>query len=189
MPLKKFWGIGTFVLTICLLPGRAALTQNSAKRSSEMERSVRTIVHVDRAQYSRNDSMRIFAFIQNAGDAPIYVDRRMFWTGLGGGLQLEIVDEHGRHLPSRLFSDALMPPIDEADSSVLIRLEEGFFYGSSVSLKVSDFFPEPGKYSIRVTYKSRLRKESVQSQLQKLPALWEDTPPIPSEAIWIVVTN
>jgi len=38
--------------------------------------------------------------------------------------------------------------------SILIRLDEGFFYGTSVNLLVKDFFSKPGRYSIRVMYKS-----------------------------------
>jgi hypothetical protein len=113
----------------------------------------------------------------------------MFWTGFGGGLQLDIVDDTGRHLPARFLSDAIVPPPMEGDASILVRLDGGFFYGTFVNLVVKDFFPEPGRYSIRVIYKSWLRKEFVAPQLRNLPAIWEDSPEIPSEPVWINVTS
>lgn len=71
--------------------------------------------------------------------------------------------------------------------SVLLRLENGYFYGTWVGLLVKDFFPKPGKYSIRVNYKSMIGKEFVAPQLRNLPALWEDTPEIDSNTVWIEV--
>jgi hypothetical protein len=147
------------------------------------------MVHTNRGTYSLGDSVEISASLQNNGDAPVYIDRRMFWTGFGGGLELIISDEHGKYLPARFLSDAIMPPPAESDVSILIRLDQGFFYGASVNLVAKDFFPQPGKYSIRVIYKSWLRKDSVASQLRGLPVLWEDTPQIPSEPVWISVTQ
>ncbi len=140
----------------------------------------------DHVKYSLSESVKLNASLQNTGDAPTYVDRR---TGLGGGLKLEISDERGKHIPARVLSDAIMPPPKEEDTSILIRLDEGFFYGTSVNLLVKDFFPKPGRYSIRVIYKSLLRKEFVAPQLRDLPATWADTPQIASAPVWIDVTQ
>jgi hypothetical protein len=74
-------------------------------------------------------------------------------------------------------------------SSVLIRLDQGFFYGTGLDLPVKDHFSKAGRYSIRVIYKSWLRKEFVAPQLRDLPALWADTPQIASEPVWIDVTQ
>lgn len=152
-------------------------------------RPVSVLIWTDRAKYSLRDGIKVNAALQNNGDEPTYVDRRMFWTGFGGGLDLEIRDEQGKPLPARFFSDVLMPPPMEGDTSILIRLEPGFFYGSYVQLKVKDFFPKPGRYSLRVGYKSWLRKETVASQFRDLPALWADTPQIISEPVWIDVNS
>jgi hypothetical protein len=133
--------------------------------------------------------VKVNAALQNNSDKPVYVDRRMFWTGFGGGLKLEIRDEQGKSLPARALSDAIMPPPKEGDASILIPLDEGFLYGTSVNLLVKDFFPKPGRYSIRVIYKSWLRKEFVAPQLRDLPAVWADTPEIVSEPVWIDVTQ
>jgi hypothetical protein len=147
------------------------------------------VVWTDQGKYSSGNSVKVNAALQNNGDKPVYVDRRMFWTGFGGGLKLEIRDEQGKSLPARALSDAIMPPPKEGDTSILVPLDEGFLYGTSVSLLVKDFFPKPGRYSIRVIYKSWLRKEFVASQLRDLPALWADTPEIVSEPVWIDVTQ
>src|SRR5437870_9055334 len=113
----------------------------------------------------------------------------MFWGGYGGGLKLEISDEHGKPVPARILSDAIMPPPKEGDPSILIRLDEGFFYGTWVSFSVKDFLPKPGKYSIRVIYKSWLRKELVAAQFRGLPAIWADTPQIASAPVSIDVAQ
>jgi hypothetical protein len=81
-----------------------------------------------------------------------------------------------------------MPPPKEGDQSILVRLDPGFLYGSYVLLKVEDFFPKPGRYSLRVAYKSWLHKDAVIPQFRDLPALWAETPEIISEPVWIDIT-
>ena len=168
--------------------GSVLLSQTAVQRDA-MSSSIEVIAHTDRAKYSIADSIKISASLENRGSAPVYIDRRMFWTGLSGGLKLDIVDEHGKHLPARFLSDAMMPPPHEGDLSILVRLDSGFFYGTSVNLIAKDFFAKPGRYSIRIIYKSWLHKDSVAPELRALPALWEDTPQIPSEPVWIDITQ
>ena len=96
-------------------------------RVREMSDSVRVVVQTDKTTYSMGNSMKISAALHNVGDAPIYIDRRMFWTGIGGGLEVEILDAYGTHLPARFLSDAIMPPPEPDDASILIRLDDGFF--------------------------------------------------------------
>jgi hypothetical protein len=150
---------------------------------------ISVVVSTDRARYSLADNIKISVFLENTSQSVIYVDQRMFWTGLSGGLALYFADEHGSHVPAHVLSDAMMPPPPENDTSILVRLEPGFFYGTSIGLVLKDFFAKPGKYSIRVTYKSMLPKELVAPQLRDLPALWMDTPPITSDPIWIDVAQ
>jgi hypothetical protein len=129
------------------------------------------------------------AALQNEGDETLYIDRRIFWGGLGGGLKLGIMDEHGKDLPARLaLSDAPMPPPKEGDTSFLIRLEPGYLYGTYVFLKSQDFFPKSGKYALRVAYGSSLLKETVAPEFRNLPVLWAHSPIIESKPIWITVT-
>jgi hypothetical protein len=165
-----------------------AVSQSIGKKDIVLS-AINVVVRTDRPRYSLSDNIKISAFLVNTGDSVIYVDRRMFWTGLSGGLALYIADEHGNHVPAQFLSDAMMPPPPENDTSILVRLEPGFFYGTSVGLVLKDFFTKPGRYSIRVTYKSMLPKELVAQQLRDLPALWMDTPPITSEPIWIDVVQ
>lgn len=104
-------------------------------------------------------------------------------------MKLEISDEQGKPVPAHVLSDAIMPPPKERDTSILIRLDEGFFYGTWVNLSVRDFFHKHGRYSIRVIYKSWLRKEFVAPPLRDLPAIWSDTPQIVSEPVWIDISQ
>jgi len=155
--------------------------------TSSAAQPVSLVVWTDQGKYSLGNSVKVNAALQNNSDKPVYVDRRMFWTGFGGGLKLEIRDEQGKSLPARALSDAIMPPPKEGDTSILIPLDEGFLYGTSVSLLVKDFFPKPGRYSIRVIYKSWLRKEFVAPQLRDLPALWAESPEIASQPVWVEI--
>ena len=157
--------------------------------ASSVAGPIKVVVWTDRGKYSLHESVKLSVSLQNTGDTPIYVDRRMFWTGYGGGLKLEISNEEGKPLPARALSDGIMPPPKDGDTSILLRLDEGFFYGTSVNLLVKDFFPAPDRYSIRVIYKSWLRKEFVTPQLRDLPALWADAPEIASEPVWIHVVQ
>lgn len=151
--------------------------------------AVTLIVRTDRTSYKPGDYVNVSAALQNNTDKTLYVDRRMFWTGYGGGLKLEIRDEEGKALPAHLLSDAIMPPPKPGDLSILVPVDQAFFYGTSATFPVKDFFPKAGKYSIRVAYKSWLRKQFVAPQLRDLPALWEDTPAIVSSPVWIEITQ
>lgn len=168
---------------------KMAQSQVSQRTEASTAQPLRLVVWTDQGKYLLRDSVKVNAALQNTGNKPVYVDRRMFWTGFGGGLKLEVRDEQGKSLPVRPLSDAIMPPPKEGDTSILIPLDEGFLYGTSVNLLAKDFFPKPGRYSIRVIYKSWLRKEFVAPQLRDLPALWADTPEIASEPLWIDVTQ
>jgi hypothetical protein len=93
-------------------------------------REVSLIVWTDRTSCSSGDAVKVNAALQNDRDQTMYVDRRIAWIGLGGGLQLEIRNEQGKALPARILSDHPLPPPPEDDTSILIRLEPGFFYGT-----------------------------------------------------------
>lgn len=187
LKLTKTCLLALFSLLVTMNGVGVLLSQTAVQRNAM--NSIEVIAQTDRVKYSIADTIKISASLQNRGSAPVYIDRRMFWTGLSGGLKLDIVDEHGKHLPARFLSDAMMPPPREGDSSILIRLDSGFFYGTSVNLIAKDFFPKPGRYSIRIIYKSWLHKDSVPPDLRDLPALWEDTPQISSELVWIDITQ
>jgi hypothetical protein len=168
---------------------KSSQVSQRAETSSAAQR-IKVTTWTDRGKYSLGDTVRIYVSLQNTGSEEVYIDRRMFWTGLSGGLKLEIDDENGAGLPARLLSDAMMPPPNIEDTSILIPLDEGFFYGTFVNLSVKGFFPKPGKYFISVVYKSMLSKESVAPQLRGLPALWhENTPSIAADPIRIDVTQ
>jgi hypothetical protein len=180
--------LAVFVLFIFLVGAKIAPSQVSQRaQMSNARPPISVVIWTDQAKYRLTDSVKLNASLQNTGDEPLYVDRRMFWGGYGGGLRVVISDEQGKPVPAPILNDAIMPPPKEGDTSILIRLDEGFFYGTWVNLPVKDFFSKPGRYSIRVIYKSWLRKEFVASQLRDLPALWAETPEIPSEQVWMQV--
>jgi hypothetical protein len=160
----------------------------SPENAGESE-SIGVVIWTSQTKYSMSDDVRVNVSLENIGHKPIYVDRRMFWGGLAGGLKIMISDEQGKPVPFPMFPDALMPPPKKGDTSILIRLDEGFFYGTWVNLPAKEWFPQPGRYSIRIIYKSLLHKEFVEPQLRALPAIWADTPPMPSAPVWIDVTH
>ncbi len=180
------------ISAIFLFPTSGETAGSQASRLSHRpapDRRVRMVVYADHEKYSSGDSLTINALLENTGHNQVYVDRRMFWTGLSGGLKLVISDERGHFLPAHPFSDAMMPAPRPEDTSILIPLDSGFLYGTSLRLLVKGFFPKPGRYSIRVIYQSMISKELVAPQLRNLPALWSDTPSIPSDPVWIEVTQ
>lgn len=148
--------------------------------------SVKLVVKADREHYSLQDTIELSVALRNEGDTAIYVDRRMFW-GYGGGLELEIRDQHDKEIPPKLRDDALMPPSAEGDTSVLNRIDPGFFYGRLRKLSLKEYFQAPGNYNIRVRYKSWLRKEEVDTRLRSLPVIWADLPAIESAPISIAI--
>jgi hypothetical protein len=188
--LSSFVGIYPLILPAILLfqVGGETAPYRQAVASSEAPQ-VSLAIWTDRAKYSLRDGIQMNGALQNNGNAPAYVDRRIHWAPAAGSLELEIRDERGKILPAPFLSDALMPPPKEGDTSIFIRLEPGFLYGSYVRLKVKAFFPKPGRYSLRASYKSWLFKESVVPELRELPALWKDSPEIVSEPVWIEVTS
>jgi hypothetical protein len=155
--------------------------------TSSTAQPISVVIRTDHGKYSLADTVKLDVSLQNTGDATAYVDRRMFWGGLAGGLKLEISDEQGKPVPSHVLHDAMMPPPKEGDTSILVRLDSGFFYGTWLDLPVKDSFPKPGRYSLRVIYKSWLRKDFVAPQLRDLPALWADSPEIASQPVWVEI--
>lgn len=185
---NPLWNCPLAVSAILLLQmGSRMLSPSQSTDLPSTSQSVSVVIWTDREQYSLGDTVRLNLSLQNAGEGTVYVDRRMYWGGYGGGLKLVISDEQGKPVPRRMLNDALMPPPKEGDASILIRLEKGYFYGTGLELSVREIFPKPGRYSIRVIYKSWLRREFVAPQLRDLPVIWEDAPDIPSAPIWVAV--
>jgi hypothetical protein len=187
---RFLWIYSIAVFTIFLFPIGVKMESSHVSQRAETSsgaQRISLIIWTDRGKYSLGDSVRVNAALQNNGGEPVYVDRRMFFTGYGGGLELDMEDANGKPITARPFSHAIMPPPQIDDLSILIPLDVGFLYGTSVGLRVKDFFPKPGKYSIRVNYKSMISKEFVAPQLRNLPALWEDTPEIDSDTVWIEI--
>jgi hypothetical protein len=186
----RFFRICAFAIFLFQTGDNAASTRVAQQKATPRPaRAIKVTVCTDHGKYSLNDDVRVNVLLENAGEETIYVDRRMFCCGIGTGLGLDVRDEQGKDVPLPHLQEELMPPPPSEDTSILVRLDAGFFYGRSYYLVARDFFPKPGRYSLRFLYRSRLPKEMVAPQLRDLPALWDDTPSIPSDPVWIEVTR
>jgi hypothetical protein len=184
-------GMVAVVAILFMLPNLRVLAEDGGQHTEAADeaQSIIGVIRTDHPSYSLADTVRLDFSLQNTGDKTVYVDRRMFWGGLAGGLKLVISDQGGKPVPPPILMDALMPPPKEGDTSILIRLDPGFSYGTWMDLPVRKHFYAVGKYSIQVVYQSRLPKESVHPSLRGLPALWADAAQIHSALIWITVTR
>lgn len=181
---------GLVLLSIITLGFGARRQDDSLSgRESKSVHGAKVIVWTNKNRYSLNESVQLEVAIRNEGDAPLYLDRRMFW-GYGAGLLLDIRDEQDKHVAQRVRDDALMPPPMKDDPLPLVRLEEWQFLGTTRLLHITKDFPlKPGKYSIRVKYKSWLYREDFESRFRDLNVMWRDDPAIVSEPVWIEVTR
>ncbi len=172
------------LLFLLLGMGASAVSQRAETPIAAQPISV--VIRTDHEKYSLADTVKLDVLLQNTSDATVYVDRRIFCCGIGSGLELQVRDAQSKRVPLHVIEE-IMPPPGRGDTSILVPLDSGFFYGKSLDLSVKDSFPKPGRYSIRVIYKSWLRKEFVAPQLRGLPALWTETPQIASEPVWIEI--
>jgi hypothetical protein len=188
--LQRIYPLVLFAFSIFQTGAKMAPPQVTQRaETSSADQPISVVIRTDHEKYSMADTMKLDVSLQNTGDATIYVDRRIFCCGIGSGRELQVRDEQGKRVSLRVPTEEIMPPPKEEDTSILIRLDQGFFYGTGLDIPVKDHFPKAGKYSIRVIYKSWLRKEFVAPQLRDLPALWADKPQIASEPVWIEVTQ
>ncbi len=167
------------------------MTPSQVSQRAEASRTgqpISVVIRTDREKYSLAETVKLDVSLQNTGDSTIYVDRRIFCCGIGSGLELQVSDVKGNRV-SLHVREELMPPPKEGDTSILVPLDQWFFYGTWLDLPVKETFQKPGRYSIRVIYKSWLRREFVAPQLRDLPAVWADTPEIASEPVWIEVAQ
>lgn len=163
--------------------------RRSWTRTANAELSIRLVIWTDRPKYPLSEELKLNAVLRNEGKSTVYVARRMagFWDG--GNLGIEISDEQGNHIPLPFRTHVPPPPPKEGDTSFLLPLDSGHSYGSWFALSVKDFFHNPGKYSIRITYHNWLPKEFIPRKFRGQPVLGADTPSIVSEPLWIEVTD
>jgi hypothetical protein len=185
--LRRIYPLAFSAILVFQVGVKMAPSQVSQQATPSAHQPINVLIRTDREKYSTGDTVKLDVSLQNTSDATVYVDRRMFWGGFAGGLKLEISDDQGKPVPSHVLHDAMMPPPKEGDTSILVRLDSGFFYGTWLDLPVKESFPRPGRYSLRVIYKSWLRKEFVAPQLRDLPALWAESPEIASQPVWVEI--
>lgn len=152
---------------------------------------VKMVIWTDRTKYMAKDIVQLNVLLRNEGNSTVYVSRRMagFWDG--GNLGMEISDDQGNRVPLPFASHVPPPPPPpkKGDDSVLLPLEAGYSYGTWMELLTKDFFRDPGKYSIRMTYHNWLPEDFIPRRLHGQPVLGADTPPIVSEPLWIEITK
>src|SRR5438477_10721950 len=107
---RIYW-LASCAILLCQMGTKTALSQlTQAAGASYNAQPISVVIWTDRQKYLPRDSVKLNVSLQNTGGASVYVERRMFWTGYGGGLKLEISDEHGKPVHARILSDAIMPP-------------------------------------------------------------------------------
>lgn len=178
------------VAAVCLLGVTMASPAELSGAESVTASSVISVhAQASGGRFTSGDVVRLSVSLQNDSERTVYVDRRLVWGGHAGGLRIEIRDRHGKVVPSRMLADAMMPPPQPEDITLLVRLERGCFYGTHLELPVKETFPEPGRYSIIVGYKSWLRREHVGAQLRDVAAVWADAPEVVSNTVMIEVVR
>src|SRR5215472_2719253 len=65
-------------------------------QSSNRGQHVSLVIRTDRRKYSPTNTVKLDVSLHNTGDGTIYVDRRMFWGGIGSGLDLEVRNQQGK---------------------------------------------------------------------------------------------
>ncbi len=140
-------------------------------------------------KFKLGETLKFDVVLTNKTSESIYVDRRMYCCGIGSGLELRILDSNGNRVPLRMAIEQLAPPPQEGDLSILVRLDEGYLYGTQLELPLKDNLPKPGRYSLRVIYKSVLHREFLSAQLRNLAIISDQTPAIPSEPLWFEITK
>ena|SRR6266478_889421 len=74
-------GISAFVLL--QIDIKMAQSQVSQRAETPSTGPISVAIWTDHGKYSLGDAVKVNAALQNTGDTLVYVDRRMFWTGLG----------------------------------------------------------------------------------------------------------
>ena len=161
---------------------------NPASESRSAKSAPRIVVSVstDRKKYSLGDTLELDISLRNESNSPVYVGRKME-LGLGGGLGLDIRDDKGNGVRSRMLLDSILPPPPADDLSAFVRLDEACFYGIWKRLPVRDFFPAPGQYSLQVSYKGLLQKDFVAPAWRDLPVIWSDREPSLSDPVTVEI--
>jgi hypothetical protein len=129
-----------------LMLGIGAFAVSQWAETSSAARPVAVVIRTDHEKYSLADTVKLDVSLQNTSDATVYVDRRIFCCGIGSGLELQVRDAQGKRVPLHTIEE-IMPPPKEGDTSILVPLDSGFFYGTWLDLPVKNAFPIGGAWT------------------------------------------
>lgn len=184
-----FSHIASVVILACTsgvaLAGAQNMDEQSKIRSAPgLSQDIRVTLSSESRSLSLADEVTFDVSLRNDGSEPLFLYNRIGW-GAAGGLILKIEDEHGKTVTSPVIDDTLLPPPDVGNLSILVRLEEGQFFGVRRTSRVGDLVSRPGHYRFRVSYESVLYPDLVDKDLRNLRILWEGHPLIQSG--WVTV--
>lgn len=181
------------ILAITSLPISASTMQQFDARMSPEDinvwRQIGVRIATDKTSYGLVETITLTFLLRNEGSEDVYVDSRMFWTGLSGALQLQIEDERGNRVGRCGGSDAMLPPPEDDDPALLVRLAEGAFYGTTLKIPVRQCLGTAGRFTVRALYRSNLDRDFVPLRLRTLRALWSPSPVKVAEAIQLQVAE
>jgi hypothetical protein len=180
--------LNTFLIAVFVLRGASqTLPCDRSQGEKSLTQQITLFLTTDRTKYSLSQSMVLNVGIRNDGHNPVYVYGDIAW-GYGGGLVLKIKDQSGNDVVPELHDDTMLPPPRLDDPRIFVRLIEDNFFGTRRVLPLKDVIRHPGKYTLRVEYKSPLSCAIVDPTLQKLPALWHENASVFSNTVSFEVT-
>ena len=110
---------------------------------------VKVTLTCDRTRVSLKDDHYMDVAIRNDGSEDVYLFQSLH-RAQRGGQGPYIKDERGKVIYFEF--DPLWPPPRPNDPTLLLRLEEGHFYGVREVRRVKDLVPTPGKYTLFVVF-------------------------------------
>jgi hypothetical protein len=131
--------------------------------AQKREASLTVGVATDHQAYALGDRIRIVARLRNVGSEPLWIYKELLW-GLRGGLVLEVSDASGRKVePEELDEDSVVPTT-LTDASSFLEVPPGYEWGVVREDKIANLFKKPGRYSLRVRYRSPVQKDYFKSK-------------------------
>ncbi|HYG99311.1 MAG TPA: hypothetical protein VD837_09285, partial [Terriglobales bacterium] len=110
-------------------------------------------VAADHQAYVLGDPMRLAVRLRNVGSESVWIYKELLW-GLRGGLVLEITDASGRKVEPEQLDDDGVVPTTLTNASSFLELPPDYEWGVVRHDKTRNLFRKPGRYSIRVKYRS-----------------------------------
>ena len=176
--------------TLALVAAAVLLTVNARGQlevppTSELPK-LRLELRTDKRVYSLRDEIVLDAQLYNLSHEHVYVYNQI-GSGFMSGLVLHIMNVAGEEVGFRPLVDPPPPPQQVHDWKVLTPIDPATFYGVKVSARVSNFFSQPGAYSLKLTYRSMLGPDLLDDEFQRLPIILREDPVVVSRPVTIKI--